>query len=80
MISQTECAARGAKRDRHLAHELPAIIDALADGFEDSTVVIANESDVRVFLSGGSLVSNLAIYCRLDSEGIVRVIYLDVDR
>jgi hypothetical protein len=61
-----------------LLHELPAIIDALADDYENVTLDVDGVPGVRVFITAGHLVSRVAIYIVVAADGAVDIIYLDV--
>ncbi len=63
-----------------LLHELPPIIDRLAENFEASTTTVAQDSEIRVLIAGGLLVEFLAVYVVLSSDGSVEIIYLDIHR
>jgi hypothetical protein len=62
-----------------LLHDLPPIIEALANGFDVVTTAIPHRKRVRVLISHGMLVGHLAVYVALDADGSVDVLYLDID-
>ena len=63
-----------------LLHEIPPIIDRLAQDYEGTTLDVPGVPDVRVLITSGILVAAIAVYAVLASDGAVEVIYLDLDR
>jgi hypothetical protein len=63
-----------------LLHEIPAIIDRLAEDFEGSTLNVAAVPDVRVLIVAGVLIPYVAVYAVLAPDDAVEIIYLDVDQ
>ncbi len=63
-----------------LLHEMPHIIDRLAEDLERSTHEIDGAPTVRTLVTSGSLVRFIAIYVTLAPDGSVSVIWLDIDR
>lgn len=45
-----------------LLHDMPAVIDRLAESYEPSTVPIAAGSETRVLITSGHLVEFMAVY------------------
>lgn len=62
-----------------LLHEIPSIIDRLADNYEDATLAIDGVADVRVLVAAGALVGYIAVYAVLAADDAVEVIYLEID-
>jgi hypothetical protein len=62
-----------------LLHEMPTIIDRLAEGFEGSTLSVAAVPDVRVVIVAGVLIPYVAVYAVLAPDDAVEIIYLDVE-
>lgn len=62
-----------------LVHDLPAVIDRLADDFERVTLEVEDVPDVRVLIASGHLVERLAVYSVLTSDDSIEVIYLEID-
>lgn len=62
-----------------LLHELPRVIDRLADDYERVTLEVAKVPTVRVLLTTGRLVTRLAVYCVLAADDGVDIIYLEFD-
>ena len=62
-----------------LLHELPPIIDRLAEDFESATLAVEGVAGVRVLITAGRLVGYVAIYSILTAEGAVEIVYLEVD-
>ncbi len=61
-----------------LLHDMPAVIDRLAESYESSTVPIAAGSEIRVLITSGHLVEFMAVYTLLDADGVVQIIYLEI--
>ena len=59
-------------------HDLTAIIDTLAEAFEEKTLTV-DDTDVRVLVTAGMTVSFVAIYVRERNNGTIEVISLDLD-
>ena len=62
-----------------LLHEVPAIIDRLADAFESSTTPVDDDPRVRMLITAGVLVEFIAVYVVLASDDAVEIFYLEVD-
>ena len=62
-----------------LLHEIPAIIDRLADAFGESTTPFVAGSDIRVLVTAGVLVDFMAVYALLTDDGAVEIIYLEIE-
>lgn len=60
-----------------LLHEMPTVIDRLAEDFEGSTLTVAGREDLRVLVTAGVLVPFIAVYAVL-IEDVVAVVYLEV--
>lgn len=63
-----------------LLHELPNVIDELADDFVGSTLPSGYDDEIRVLVANGLLVKAFVIYAVLDGADVVDVFYLDIDR
>lgn len=77
--SQRSTSGRPSATD-FLLHELPPIIDRLAENFEASTTVVADDPEIHVLVAGGLLVDFLSVYAVLSTDGSVEVIYLELDQ
>ena len=62
-----------------LLHDLPAIIDQLADDFEGATLAVSQAPGVRVLIATGMLVGALAVYAVLAPDDAIEIIYLDLE-
>jgi len=62
-----------------LLHEIPPLIDLLADDYEDATLEVPGVRDVRVLIASGVLVAHLAMYVVLANDDAVEIIYLEID-
>lgn len=63
-----------------LLHEIPPIIDRLAQDYETATTVVPSLTGVRVLLAAGFLVPHVSVYTTLAADGAVELIYLDIDQ
>jgi len=62
-----------------LLHEIPPLIDLLAQDYEGATLDVPGVPDVRVLIAKGVLVSHLALYVVLPDDDSVEIIYLEID-
>jgi hypothetical protein len=62
-----------------LLHELPPLIDLLAEDYERATLAVPEVPDVRVLIATGVLVAHLVLYVVLGDDGAVEIIYLEID-
>lgn len=60
-------------------HEMPTIIDRLASVFEEATIPAVPGSDVRVFLTIGVFVADVAVYVAESPDGSIEILWLDID-
>jgi hypothetical protein len=63
-----------------LLHDLPPIIESLADSATDVTTPIPDVAHIRVSVTAGMLVGFIAVYVSFRMDGSVDVLYLDIDR
>jgi hypothetical protein len=61
-----------------LLHEMPAIIDRLADAYETSTLPVADDPEIRVLITAGILVEYVAVFVVLAGDDAAEVIYLEL--
>ena len=61
-----------------LLHDMPAVIDRLAESYDSSTVPIVAGSEIRVLITSGHLVEFMAVYTVLDVDGVVQIVYLEI--
>ena len=61
-----------------LLHDLPAIIDLLAEDFERRTLPVADDPEIRVLVAAGVLVPFVAVFAVLAADDGVEVIYLEL--
>ena len=61
-----------------LLFDLPPIRDKLSRSFESETLSTADDG-IRVFVGHGVLVKFVALYARLDSDGIVEVFWVSLE-
>lgn len=62
-----------------LLHELPPLMDVLAEDYEAATLEVRGLPDVRALITAGSLVPRLALYVTVAADGAVEIIYLQLD-
>ena len=58
---------------------MPAVIDRLADGYQSSTLAVADDPEIRVLITAGILVPFMSIYAVLADDDAIEVIYLDLN-
>ena len=63
-----------------LLHELPTVIDRLAEDYERCTVATSDIGGVRAFISSGTLVTYFAVYTELTDDEAVVIFYFELDR
>lgn len=63
-----------------LLHEVPAIVDLLAEDYVRSTLAVEDAPPVRVLITSGVLVPFIAVYAYLRVDDAIEVIYLDIDQ
>lgn len=61
-------------------HEVPTIVDLLAEDFVGTTLPIEDAPPVRVLVTSGILVRVVAVYAHLRVDDVIEVIYLDIDQ
>src|SRR3954454_21499255 len=61
-----------------LLHDLPAIIDLLAEGYLEHTVAVAHDPEIRVLITAGILVPFISVYAVLGADDAVEIIYLEL--
>ena len=62
-----------------VVHEVPTVVDLLAEDFLGVTVAVEAAAPVRVLVTAWVLVRHLAVYAVLRPDDVVAVIYLDAD-
>jgi hypothetical protein len=61
-----------------LLHEIPPIIDRLAEDYETATTMVPSLPGVRVLVSAGFLVPYMSVYTVVAADGAVEIVYLDL--
>ena len=79
LLPEERSAAGVASTADFLLHELPPLIDLLAENYEGATLAVPDVPDVRVLIATGVLVAHLALYVILADDGAVEIIYLEID-
>ena len=62
-----------------LVHDLLAAVEVFATAFDDLPPLDADRIDVRVLIASGVLAPRFAVVGRLDTDGAVELIGLEVD-
>jgi hypothetical protein len=63
-----------------LQYEIPRILERLATDLDGSTVPIAGTDDVRVLITSGMLLAQIAAYVVVHADGSVDLIALEIAR
>jgi len=62
-----------------LLHDLPNVIDAMADDFEGVTIPSGYDESTRVLVAPGLLARTFVVYATLIADDVVEAFYLDLD-
>jgi hypothetical protein len=62
-----------------LLHDLPTILDRLAEDYESATLAVPSLPGVRVLIAAGALVPTFAVYTVVAADEAVEVIHLELD-
>jgi hypothetical protein len=62
-----------------LLHDMPRIIDRLADDFETATLPVDEEPRIRMLIASGSLVAFIVVYATLAADGAVEILSLELE-
>lgn len=63
-----------------LLHDMPRIIDKLADDFSGSTLPVDAEPRIRMLVVGGNLVAFVVVYATLADDGAVVILSLELEQ
>lgn len=63
-----------------LLHEVPTVVDLLAEDYVGTTLPVEDAPPVRVLITNGVLAPFIAVYADLRVDDVVEVIYLDVEQ
>lgn len=63
-----------------LLHEVPTVVDLLAEDYVGTTLPVEDAPPVRVLITNGVLAPFIAVYAYLRVDDVVEVIYLDIDQ
>lgn len=61
-----------------LLHDIPSVIDRLAEDFESATIPSGYDEGTRVLVATGLLVTYFVVYATIIADGSVEVFYLDL--
>ena len=62
-----------------LLHDMPRIIDRLADDFETATLPVDGELRIRMLIASGSLVAFVVVYATIATDGAVEILSLELE-
>lgn len=62
-----------------ILHDLTAVIDALAEDFEATTLPVT-ESDARLFVFAGMTMPYVAIFARKLDDTLIELLWIDIER
>lgn len=80
LLPAERTAAGGPSATDFLLHEVPTIVDLLAEDFVGTTLPVEDAPPVRVLITSGILVRLVAVYAHLRADDVVEVIYVDIDQ
>ena len=63
-----------------LQYEIPRILELLATNLEGSTAPVAGADDIRVLITSGMLIRHLVAYVFVQTDGLVNVVGLEIER
>jgi hypothetical protein len=63
-----------------LLHEIPTIIDFLADDYERATFDAPDAPGLRILIVFGVLIPQIVIYAELANDGAVEIVWLQFDK
>lgn len=63
-----------------LLHEMPKIIDALAEDYLGVTLPVADVDDVRMLITSGIMVAFIVVYVVVAADGGIELVSLDLER
>lgn len=63
-----------------LLHEMPKIIDALAEDHLGVTLPVADVDDVRMLITSGIMVAFIVVYVVVAVDGGIELVSLDLER
>lgn len=78
LLPAERTASGGPSTADFVLHDLTAIIDTLADDYEETTMA-APDTHVRVMVTAGMTVPFVAIYVDLRPDDTIEIISLDLD-
>ena len=61
-----------------LLHEIPTVIDRLAEDYERHTMVLTAAPEFRVMIAAGILIPRFSIYTLQAADGAVEIVYLEL--
>ena len=62
-----------------LLHDLPNVIDALAESYEGVTIPSGYDESTRVLVAPGLLARTLVVYTTLIADDVVEAFYIDLE-
>jgi hypothetical protein len=80
LLPAERTAEGGPSATDFLLHEVPTIVDLLAEDFVGATLPVEDAPPVRVLITSGILVRLVAVYAHLRVDDVIEVIYLDIEQ
>lgn len=80
LLPAERTAEGGPSATDFLLHEVPTIVDLLAEDFVGTTLPVEDAPPVRVLIISGILVRLVAVYAHLRVDDVIEVISLDIDQ
>lgn len=62
-----------------LLHEMPKIIDALAEDYLGTTLPVDGVDDVRMLITSGIMVAFIVVYVVVAADGGIEIVSLDLE-
>lgn len=63
-----------------ILHEMPRLIDRLAEDYEGSTLRLDEIPQIRMLITTGMMVPYIIIYATTAADGAIEVLYLELDQ
>ena len=63
-----------------LLHEMPKIIDALAEDYLGTTLPVEGVDDVRMLITSGIMVAFIVVYVVVAADGGIEIVSLELER
>lgn len=80
LLPDSRTADGGPSATDFILHDMPAIIDRLADDYEGSTLPVDGTPQIRMLIAAGMLVPFFVVYATIAPDNAIEILYLDIDR